>query len=533
MKITMMFRSKKANQPDISKLKSINEKIIAENELLRNANVNLQAQIDALQEQYLKALEKIKWLEEQYKLGQNRQFGKQSETSHSLNLSLFDDNEADEVIEAVEPIDDETEQVTYSRKKRKGSKRKIDTSRLPKETVVHDLSEEEKRCADCAAEMHQIGEDRSEKIDFIPAQLKVIEHITPQYACKACATMKAAKKPESPIQKSMATTHLIVDVILKKYDEHLPLYRQSKILERDGIIIPDNTLGNWVMGAAEVLSPLGEALWSQVAASSYVQADETTVKILYPDKKGYMWVYQGLDPGNCFVMFEFALIRSGKIPENRLHSFSGLLQTDGYSGYTKLGKQENITHLGCWDHARRKFVDADKVCANKGKGIASEFIKSIAKLYKIEREIKQASDGKRYQARQDRSQAILDKLFQKAKKINAPPKSSLGIAITYLKNNEQELRNYINYGKAHISNCLTENIIRPFALGRKNWLFVGNEASANRSGLLYSLIQTCKINKVNVRKYLTHVLNQAHAMRRGEVDPITLLPQFIDPEILE
>ena len=132
MKITMMFRSKKANQPDISKLKSINEKIIAENELLRNANVNLQAQIDALQEQYLKALEKIKWLEEQYKLGQNRQFGKQSETSHSLNLSLFDDNEADEVIEAVEPIDDETEQVTYSRKKRKGSKRKIDTSRLPK-----------------------------------------------------------------------------------------------------------------------------------------------------------------------------------------------------------------------------------------------------------------------------------------------------------------------------------------------------------------------------------------------------------------
>ena len=435
--------------------------------------------------------------------------------------------------ETVEPIDAETEQVTYSRKKKNGSKRKIDTSKLPRETVVHDLSKEEKLCTCCACEMQKIGEDRSEKIDYIPAQLKVIEHVTPKYSCKACEMMKAAKKPEFPIQKSMATTNLLVDVILKKYDEHLPLYRQSKILERDGIIIPDNTLGNWVMGAAEVLSPLGEALWLQVASSGYVQADETPVKILYPDKKGYMWVYQGLDPGNCFVMFEFALTRSGQVPENRLQSFSGLLQTDGYSGYAKLGKKENITHFGCWDHARRKFVAADKVCINKGRGIAAEFIKLIAKLYRIEREIKNSSDGKKHQARQGKSKPILDKLFQKTKKINAPPKSSLGVAITYLINNEQELCHYIDYGQAHISNCLTENIIRPFALGRKNWLFVGNEISANKSALLYSLIQSCKINKVNVRKYLAYALNQAHAIRRGEVDPVSLLPQFIDLEILK
>lgn len=380
--------------------------------------------------------------------------------------------------------------------------------------------------------MRKFGEDKVEKIDYIPAQLKVIEHITPKYSCKSCDTIKSAEKPKYPLQKGMASANLITDVILKKYDEHLPLYRQSKILERDGIIIPDNTLGNWVMGAAEALLPLGEALWQQIILSKYIQADETRVKILKPDKKGFMWVYQGLDPDNRFVCFEFDLTRSAQVPENRLKNFSGLLQTDGYSGYINLGKQESIIHLGCWDHARRKFVDADKICINKGKGIASEFIKLIARLYKVEREINHFSDKKRGQARQRRSTLILDKLFQKAKKINAPPKSSLGTAITYLLNNELELRHYVNYGNAHMSNCLTENIIRPFAVGRRNWLFVGNEVSANRSALLYSLIQTCKINKINVRKYLVYVLNQVHAMRHGEINPTSLLPQFIDPESL-
>lgn len=520
------------NKTDVSKLKAVNATLAHQNESLQSDKLNLQANIESLQEQLTKAIEKINWFEEQLKLGRHRQFGKQSETSHSLMLSLFDDNEADEVIETVKPIDDETEEVTYSRKKRKGSQRNIDTSQLPKETVINDLSPEEKMCACCNTEMQKIGEDKSEKLDYIPAQIKVIETITPKYTCRACETIKSAKKPEFPLQKSMATTNFITDVVIKKYDEHLPLYRQSKILERDGMIIPDNTLGNWVMGAADVLSPLGEALWQQIILSRYLQADETRVKILKPDKKGFMWVYQGLDPSNRFVLFEFDLTRAARVPENRLKDFAGLLQTDGYSGYINIGKRESVIHLGCWDHARRKYLDADKVCANKGKGVAAEFIKLINKLYKIEQEIKQASCEKRYQVRQEKAKPILDALFGKAKKINALPKSVLGTAMTYLKNNEAKLRRYIEHGQAHLSNCLTENIIRPFAIGRKNWLFVGNETSANKSALLYSLIQTCKINKINVRKYLAYVLNQVHAMRRGEVDPTTLLPQFINSEVL-
>lgn len=521
-----------AHKTDVSALKSVIATLTNQTEFLQDNITNLQAKNEALQEQLTKSLEKIKWFEEQIKLGRHRQFGKQSETAYTLKLPLFDDNEADEVEEKIEPVDTETEQVTYSRAKRKGSQRTIDTSKLPRETVIHDLSPEEKMCACCGNEMCQIGEDRSEKIDYVPAQLTVIEHITPKYACKPCETITTAQKPEFPLQKSMATANLITDVVIKKYDEHLPLYRQSKIFERDGIIISDNTLGNWVMGAADVLEPLCVALWQQVTLSKYLQADETRVKILQPDKKGFMWVYQGLDPGNRFVIFEFDLTRAASVPENRLKDFSGLLQTDGYSGYTNLGKQEAVIHLGCWDHARRKFVDADKVCPSKGAGQAAQFITLINRLYKIEREIKDTSNEKRYQARQEKSKPILDALFDRVKKINALPKSTLGTAITYLKNNEPQLRRYIEHGNAQISNCLTENIIRPFAIGRKNWLFVGNEASANKSALLYSLIQTCKINKINVRQYLVYALNQAHAMRRGEVDPATLLPQFIKTEIL-
>lgn len=523
----MSFRVGGEDDEIISQLKSVNATLLKQNNLLK---ANLQAQTESLEEKLNQAIKKIQWYEEQIKLGKHRQFAKQSETSQTL--SLFDDNESDEVTEKITPIDDETGQVNYSRKKKKkGSARNIDTSKLPAERILHDLSDEEKVCS-CGCQMQKIGEDISEKIDYIPAQLKVIVHVTPKYACHACETIKAAQRPEYPLQKSMATTNLIVDVILKKYDAHLPLYRQSKLLERDGIHIPDNTLGNWVMGTADALSPLAEAFWEQVALSNYIQADETRVKILYPDKTGYIWAYQGLDPKNRFVVFEFDLTRAASVPEKRLARFSGWLQTDGYSGYSHIGHRQNVTHLGCWDHARRKFTDAVKANPDNKTGIAVQCLALINKLYMIERTIKQASDEIRYQARQEKAKPVLDSLFSLVRRINALPKSTLGTAITYLKNNELQLCQYVDYGHTHISNCLTENSIRPFAIGRRNWLFVGNEDSANKSALLYSLIQSCKINKINVRQYFTCILNKVHAMRRGDIEPTTLLPQFIDFQIL-
>lgn len=490
----------------------------------------LSAENEALKEQIKKLNDKIIWFEEQIKLGRHRKFGKQSEQTQTI-LPLFDDSESDEITETIEPIGAEKIRVTYEReKKKKTNGRNIDTTNLPREQIIHDLSEEEKQCP-CGNHLTKIGEDKSEQLELIPAQIKVIEHITPKYTCRACETIKAAKKPESPIQKCMAGASLIVDVIIKKYDHHLPLYRQSKILLQSDIDIPDNTLGNWVMGAADVLFPLEKTFWEELIQSRYLQTDETIVKILKPDKKGYMWAYQSLDPKNRFILFEFNLTRAGAVPENRLKDFTGILQTDGYAGYERLGKQKNIIHIGCWDHARRKFTDAIKVSTNKT-GIANNFLMLINLLYEIEREIKVLTDEIRFETRQKKSKPILSKIFSLAKTIKALPKSALGTAITYLKNNEKYLRKYIEHGNAQISNILTENQIRPFAIGRKNWLFVGNEGSANKSALLYSIIQSCKINNIDFRKYLIYVLNHAHAMRRGDIDPKSLLPQFINPEIL-
>jgi len=215
-----------------------------------------------------------------------------------------------------------------------------------------------------------------------------------------------------------------------------------------------------------------------------------------------------------------------------LEHFSGILQTDGYSGYNAFRRRTDIVNLGCWDHARRKFVDAIKVAGGNKSGVSGEMVKLINKLYKIEREHKNASIEKRYLARQKYARPILEALYKKAEQINVLPKSTLGNAFGYLKNNKPYLIAYIERGDTHLSNCLMENQIRPFALGRKNWMFVGNEVSANKSALLYSLIQTCKLNKINPLKYLIAVLNRVHTLRRGEVEPKSLLPQFIDLEIL-
>ena len=226
------------------------------------------------------------------------------------------------------------------------------------------------------------------------------------------------------------------------------------------------------------------------------------------------------------------MTRSGENPDRRLKEFQGLLQTDGYSGYNGLRKKEVIINFGCWDHARRKFTEVVKINGNNKAGKAGEMLLHIAKLYDIEKDIKDFRAEDRKLIRQKRSKPILDLILSKLQKIQAPPQSALGKAVIYCLNQWPYLCRYVDYGEVEISNCWIENQIRPFALGRRNWLFVGNEQSANKSALLYSLIQTCKLNNINPRKYLVYVLNQAHKMRRNEIDPTSLLPQFINKDLL-
>lgn len=509
----------------IASILEINSKLFEENSHLKTKTTELETNLEDAKKQ-------INWLMEQFKLNKQKEFGRKNESSEHLQLSLiFDEESSDDVV--AETVDTDTETITYSRKKKKAG-RKIDTSNLPREVINHDLPDAEKSCAQCGTELTKFGEDRSEQLEYIPAQVKVIEHVVPKYkySCKCSDTVKCATKPDLPIPKSMAAPSLIAEVIIKKYSHHLPWYRQSKIFAQEGIDIPANTICNWYLQAGEVLGPLRQALKSQLNNTNVLQVDETPVKVLEKDIRGYMWCYHSCDPKNRFILFEYNDSRSGKVVGDNLKDYQGILQSDGYSGYNSIRKKAGIINIGCWAHCRRNFADVVKISSKAGK--AHEVMKWITKLYQIESEARESdlSCTQRKQFRQERSPPILEKIKELITKSTPPTKSALGKAITYTLNQWEYLIRYIDYGEAEIDNNWIENQIRPFALGRRNWLFIGNEKSANTAAFFYSLIQSCILNDIDTRKYLVYILKQAGKMRREEVDPSSLLPQFIDRTLL-
>ncbi|TAL62417.1 MAG: IS66 family transposase [Legionella sp.] len=497
--------------------------LIETNAALSKENSQLKAKLEATEE-------KLTWFIEQIKLGKQRQFGKASETSGQLQLELVFD-EAEESVEAKEteePADTET--ITYTRKK-KTVGRKIDTDQLPREQIIYDLTEEEKHCK-CGGQLEKFGEDKSEQLEYIPAQLKVIEHICSKYTCRSCETIKTASKPEMPIAKCMAAPSLITEVIIKKYEHHLPWYRQSKIFAQEGIDIPANTICNWFLQAGEVLFPLQSALKEQLNNTKVLQADETPVKVLQDNIRGYMWCYHSCEPQNRFVLFEYNDSRSGKVVSDNLKDYQGILQTDGYSGYNGMRAKVGVINLGCWAHCRRKFADVVKISTSTGK--AHEAMKWIGKLYQIESIAReQGYDfAVRKKLRQDQAPPILEKIHKLVAQSTASSKSVLGSAITYTLNQWKYLVKYVDYGEAEIDNNWVENQIRPFAIGRKNWMLIGNERAAKTAAFFYSIIQTCRLNNIDPRKYLIYVLSQVGNMRRGDINPSGLLPQFIDKTLL-
>jgi len=482
-----------------------------------------------VKEQKIKILsDKLAWFEEQFKLLKSKHYAKSSEKQSVLQAELFDESD-EELQNDSEP---QQEKITYTRNKPNRNTKNLDTSNLPREKQYIDLSEEEKQCA-CGHGLEKFGEESKEELVFKPAIFKVIEHIRFKYTCRHCETVKTPKAIELPLSKSKASASLLAEVILNKYSYHLPFYRQSTMFAEHQMIIPDNTLGGWVMSSAEQLAPLGEAFWRQLSSVHVLQADETPVKVLNPEKKGYMWLYHCYLPGKRFVVFDFNLSRASAVVNERLKTFKGLLQTDGYSGYNTQRRRDDIISLGCWDHARRRFSDVVKAHGKNKSGKAGSLLEKMGKLYEIEKDCKQLSFDERKAIRQQKAKPILDTIDTYLSKINAPPKSLLGIAVTYCKNQWSELIRYIDYGEAELSNCWIENQVRPFAVGKRNWLFVGNEVSASRAALLYSLIQSCELNNIDPRAYLEYVLNQVHRMRRQEVDPAMLLPNTIDRELLK
>lgn len=466
---------------------------------------------------------------EEIRLAKQSQFAPSSE-KNILQPDMFDEAGIELPEEVKEQLAEEVEVKSYIRKKH--PVRRALPGYLPQEVVLHDIPEAEKICS-CGKHLIRIGEEISEQLKYIPAQISVIRHVRPKYACKPCQeNVKIASMPLLLLPKSIATPELVAHVIISKYCDHLPLYRQEAIWERMEVDMPRSSLCGWVLKTAELCEPLVRLLQKNIITYDYSQADETTVQVLNEVgrdncTKSYMWVYRGGgDQPN--IVYEYQETRGGYHAQRFLTGFKGYLQTDAFSGYNWAHDTNEIVPVGCHAHARRPFAALAKT--QKTPGLAHEALKFYRKLYAVEKEAREnnLSSEARYQLRQKKSIPVLD-AFKKWLDHHLPKTSeqgALGKAIRYCIAHWVELNNYLKDGRIEIDNNLVENAIRPFALGRKNWLFNGSPSGAKAGAIFYSLIETCKANNVEPYQYLCAMLNRIRGCAT-EDDYRKLLPQFI------
>ena len=473
-------------------------------------------------------------LEEYALLGVIKKYSASSEKSVDQH-ELFNEVEltvaADDIAE--QNAKDKLDSLPASARPAKKPGRKPLPEELPRVRIEHDLNDTDKRCP-CGCELSVIGEETSEQLDIIPATIQVLVNVRKKYACKQCEDgVKTAPLPRQPIPKSNASPGLLAHVAVSKYQDALPLHRLEGILQRSGVEIPRSTLANWMMKASDLIQPLLEALEATLLCYPVMHCDETTVQVLNeqdktPESKSYMWVRVGGPPTQPVRLFHYADSRRGSVASGLLEGYQGYLQTDDYAGYNAAALNQDITQLGCWAHARRKFIDAQKASPKGKVGKASVAVGLIAKLYAIEKSIKEQDAETIYLMRQKQSVPQLHKIRQWLDKTlhNTLPKGLLGKALSYLDKNWDKLTIYTQDGRLCIDNNPAENAIRPFVIGRKNWLFSASVKGASASAALYSLIETAKANGLEPYQYLRHVFTELpKAGNQQEIE--ALLPWMV------
>jgi transposase len=493
--------------------------------------------------------QQIDYLQEMVRLLKNELFGRKSEALPAVTsnqMPLFDSNAPVEPIEK----DEELAIPAHTRKKRG---RKPLPEDLPRVEVVHDLPEEEKHCA-CGADLSRIGEEICEKLDYVPAKMQVIRHIRPKYACKKCEgvdddgpTVRIAPPAEQLIPKSIATEGLLAHIAVSKFADALPLYRQQKMFERLGVDISRSTLANWMIQAAERCGPLIELLEQEIRGGPVINIDESPLQVLNePGRsnttKSYMWVFRAGPLDRPVVLFRYHPTRSGETALKMVDGYQGYIQSDGYVGYDYLSGKPGVTLLGCMVHARRKFMAVVKVRKKERgkkaatKGLADEALDYIKELYRIEKYARQneLTVDQIRELRQEKSKPILDrfKTWLDTYHPQVPPKSLLGKAIQYALNQWERLVVYIEAGFLKPDNNVAENAIRPFVLGRKNWLFAGGPNGAEASATFFSLIETAKANGLEPYAYLRYLFEKIPSART-EADYLDLLPNRIDKAAID
>jgi transposase len=406
-------------------------------------------------------------------------------------------------------------------KKRPGGRQPL-PRHLKRERIVHDLADSEKHCASCEQDLRLIGEETSERYEYIPAQLNVIEDVCKKYAC-AC-TVKTATKPPQPIEKSTAGASLLAQVIVAKCVDHLPLHRQEKILERHGVAISRKTMGGWMMQSADLLQPLYQSAKEVLFQSKVVGTDDTGVKVLDAKlpfaRTGRIWPYCG-DREHPVILYDYTATRERAGPEEFLKGYRGYLQADAYGGYDAFFKDpaRGLVEVGCWAHARRYFrkaLDSDQ--AHMGPALLL-----IAQLYRVEKRTRSLTPQDRLQLRQVGTRPILDKLRNYLLEIEAEvlPKSPEGRAVRYTLKNWTALTRYCEDGDLEIDNNATERSIRGVAVGRHNWTFFGSDRGGRTAAVLRSLVASCQRVGVDPFTWLKDVLS------RISTHPITRVAELL------
>jgi transposase len=404
---------------------------------------------------------------------------------------------------------------------------------LPRQTRRHEPKETV--CPECQGELRKLGEDVSEMLEYVPASFVVIRQVRPKLSCTKCDCIVQADAPSRPIARGLAGPGLLAHVLVSKYCDHLPLYRQSEIYARQDVELERSTLADWVGGSARLLQPLVEALRRYVTAADKLHADDTPVPVLAPGqgktKTGRLWTYvrddrPAGDTAPPAVWFAYSPDRKGEHPERHLEKFRGTLQADAYAGFNQLYENGRIEQAACWAHVRRKFYDLEQAHASP---VAREALVRIGALYGIEEQIRGMPPSERHAVRQAQAQPLLDSLRQwfEATLSKLSRKSETTVAIRYALSRWDALTRYIKDGHIEIDNNAAERSLRGVALGRKNYLFAGSDTGGERAAAIYSLIGSAKLNGLDPEAYLREVLTRIADHPINHIDQ--LLPWNITP----
>ena len=474
---------------------------------------------ESLKAENAELTKKVNWLMEQFKLAQHRRFGASSEKSAYDQMSLFNEAEATADANVSEPELIEIER-HYRKRKREASDRLPDN--LPVEIVEHDLPLEDQVCPECGDGLHVMGREIRRELVIIPAQAKIREHVRKVYACRACEKdacgVPIIKAPidEPVIKGSFASPEAIAHIMCQKFVMSSPLYRQEAEWNRNGIMLSRQTMSNWLIRATEDwLEPIYCALREIICSHTVLHADETTLQVLRePGKtaqsKSYMWLYRTSgDTKHPIVLYEYQPDRRAKRPAEFLKGFKGYLHTDGYEGYHSL--PDDVIIVGCWSHVRRKFDEALKVLSEKDRtdSNAARGKRYCDKLFDLERSFADMTLDERLQKRQELSKPVMDEFYAWLTNLNVIPKTPIGVAANYALKQRKYLERYVLDGRLEISNNRAERSIKPFVIGRKNFLFANTPRGAKASAVMFSIIETAKENGLNPFAYLTYVFQNA------------------------